>query len=52
VQLQKKLMEANLLANGSQQPDVVFWTNSPSNQASIVIQQLWGDGDVQIKKME
>lgn len=50
-QLQKKLMEAKLLANKSEQPDVVFWTNSPSNQASNVIQQLWGEGDVQIKKI-
>jgi glutamate racemase len=42
-QLQKKLLEANLLANGSQQAEVVFWTNSPSDKASVVIQQLYGE---------
>lgn len=51
-QLQNKLIEANLLANASKQPDVVFWTNSPSDQASVVIQQLWGEEDVQIKKID
>ncbi len=52
VQLQKKLVEANLLVNKSQQPEVVFWTNSPSDKANIVIQQLWGEGDIQIKRID
>lgn len=49
-QLQKKLMEANLLADDSQQAKVVFWTNSPSDKASIVIQQLYGEA-VEVKDL-
>lgn len=53
-QLQKRLVSANLLANDSNtnganpspsninSPKVQFWTNSPSSQAILVIQQLWG----------
>jgi glutamate racemase len=52
VQLQKKLLEASLLTDRAKQPEVVFWTNSPSNQTSAVIQQLCGDGDIQIKRIE
>ena len=42
-QLQKKLFEAKLLANDTQQADVLFWTNSQSHEASKVIQQLYGE---------
>ncbi len=48
-QLQKKLFEAELLASETQQADVLFWTNSQSNEASKVIQQLYGDA-VEVKQ--
>ncbi|HSR01701.1 MAG TPA: glutamate racemase [Methylophilaceae bacterium] len=50
-QLKKKLIEANLLADASERAGVVFWTNSQSSNAASVIQKLWGEGDVQIKRM-
>jgi len=42
-QLQKKLVEAKLLASDTQQAEVVFWTNSQSNQSSQVIQKLYDE---------
>lgn len=40
--LQRRLHEANLLADASQSGRVKFWTNSPAKDAKQVISQLWG----------
>lgn len=49
-QLQKKLAEAKLLASDTHKAEVVFWTNSPSNLASHVVQQLYGQ-TVEVKQL-
>jgi glutamate racemase len=49
-QLQKKLAETGLLVRGSQQAEVLFWTNSPWSAASQVIQQLYGE-TVEVKQL-
>lgn len=49
-QLQKRLAEANLLAQGNKQGQVQFWTNSDSAQARDVISRLWGS-DVQVTSL-
>ncbi|HSI38038.1 MAG TPA: glutamate racemase [Methylotenera sp.] len=42
-QLQKRLQEFDLLADASRQTaDVTFWTNSETENARQVIEQLWG----------
>jgi len=48
-QLQKKLLIAGLIANHTQQPNLIFWTNSQSSQASQVMQQLYGEA-VEVKQ--
>ena len=40
-QLQKKLVESNLLS-ANKQADIGFWTNSQAENAAQVIEQLWG----------
>lgn len=49
-QLQKRLAETNLLAQGNKQGQVQFWTNSDSAQAEDVIARLWGS-DVQVTSL-
>lgn len=49
-QLQKRLTETNLLAQGNKQGQVRFWTNSDSVQAEDVIARLWGS-DVQVTSL-
>lgn len=41
-QLMHRLEETGLLATGSEQGEVKFWTNSPAPDAAQVIRNLWG----------
>lgn len=40
-QLQKKLIEHDLLENANKQANIGFWTNSKAENAAQVIEQLW-----------
>ena len=42
-QLQKKLVESNLLETAVKPADIGFWTNSKAENAAQVIEQLWGE---------
>ena len=42
-QVQKKLIEKNLLETASKHADISFWTNSQAENATQVIEQLWGE---------
>ena len=42
-QLQKKLAEQGLLETANKPADIGFWTNSQVENASQVIEQLWGE---------
>jgi glutamate racemase len=41
-QLQKRLIEQNLLAEAGEPGKVAFWTNSEAAEAEQVMLQLWG----------
>ncbi len=51
-QLQAILMAQSLLMSSAIKPNVMVWTNNKAKNAETVIQQLWGEGKVKIKRMD